>query len=177
MYILLWLILTWQSSGLSTLLHRSPKKKLFSEENVFFNSGKVNHTHTSTGFSRVWEKTRSPELLFSRIHRENIKHPLLPRPPHELNFFTHKRQFFFEEKLSTLQQLFENWGCGSDRLITINRIPRWVKFFFDRVHLINFHIRQFQFCFHRFKFLFQFFYDAVQLCPALVRFFPNLELK
>lgn len=36
MYILLWLILSWQSSGLSTLLHRSPKKKLFSEQNDFF---------------------------------------------------------------------------------------------------------------------------------------------
>ena len=69
---------------------------------IFFNSGKVNHT--STGFSRVWEKTRSPELLFSRIHRENIKHPLLPRPPHELNFYTHKRQFLFEEKY---------WPCSS----------------------------------------------------------------
>ena len=42
MYILLRLILSWQSSCLSTLLHRSPKKKLFSEQNVFSCEAQLN---------------------------------------------------------------------------------------------------------------------------------------
>ena len=38
----------------------------------------------------------SPELLFSRIHRESIEHPLQPHPPHALNFLC--LRYFSNEK-------------------------------------------------------------------------------
>ena len=98
MYILLRLILSWQTSCLSTLLHRSPKKKLFSEQNVF-NSGlwRTSHTYLDRFLTCLRKDSQSRTPLLKDSPRK-YRASSTAASSAWANCFMFKSQFPLEEK-------------------------------------------------------------------------------